>query len=220
MIDRNLIESWKWHQTSREEALETLQVDSEAGLSRSQVNERLTTFGPNEIIDQGGKSIWKILWAQLTDTMVLVLFAAAIISIIVGDLKDAIAITAIVLINAVIGLVQEYRAEQAMAALKQMASPNVRVRRNGKPEEIDAKLLVPGDIIFLEAGSKVALRTLDAAKLSSKRYVSPGEVLPGSTVPINQIPLLIRDGNCDGATMALACRSINSLSSLLWRILT
>ena len=184
MIDRNLIDTQKWYQTSPEKALETLQVDPEEGLSTSEVKERLTTFGSNEIIDQGGKSIWKILWAQLTDTMVLVLFAAAIISIIVGDLKDAIAITAIVLINAVIGLVQEYRAEQAMAALKQMASPSVRVRRNGKPEEIDSKQLVPGDIVFLEAGSKVPA---DARLIQTANLRVEEASLTGESEPVDKI---------------------------------
>ena len=192
MIDRNLIETRKWYQVSSEEALKDLQVDPQEGLPTSQVDERLTTFGSNEIIDQGGKSIWKILWAQLTDTMVLVLFAAAIISIIVGDLKDAIAITAIVLINAVIGLVQEYRAEQAMAALKQMASPSVRVRRNGKPEEIDSKLLVPGDIVFLEAGSKVPA---DARLIQTANLRVEEASLTGESEPVDKITAPLEGDN-------------------------
>ncbi|MEJ2759514.1 MAG: cation-transporting P-type ATPase, partial [Anaerolineales bacterium] len=154
-MKREIIQNTQWYQQSTDEAMQMLDVRLEDGLSNAQVEERLSAFGKNEIIEQRGKSIWKILWAQLTDTMVLVLFAAAIISVIIGDWKDAIVIFAIVLINALIGLVQEYRAEQAMAALKQMASPHVRVRRDGKPEEIDAKQLAPGDIIFVEAGSKV-----------------------------------------------------------------
>lgn len=104
-----------WYQMTADEALATLSVEAKNGLTTQQASERLQTYGKNEIIDQGGKSIWKILWAQLTDTMVLVLFGAAIISVLISDWKDAIAIFAIVLINAIIGLVQEYRAEQAMA---------------------------------------------------------------------------------------------------------
>jgi Ca2+-transporting ATPase len=180
MINRTSIEKVNWHQNSAEDALSNLQVSSEEGLTTSQAQERLDTFGFNEIIDQGGKSIWRMLWTQLTDTMVLVLFAAAIISVLISDWKDAIAIFAIVLINAIIGLVQEYRAEQAMAALKQMASPSVRVHRNGKPEEIDAKYLVPGDVVFLEAGSKVPAdaRLIETANLRVEEASLTGESEP------------------------------------------
>ena len=180
MIDRNSIENQQWYQEDPDKAAGILQVNLESGLSSAQAQERLSAFGPNEIIDQGGKSIWKILWAQLTDTMVLVLFGAAIISILISDWKDAIAIFAIVLINAIIGLVQEYRAEQAMAALKQMASPSVRIRRNGKREDIDAKYLVPGDVIFVEAGSKVPAdaRLIEIANLRVEEASLTGESEP------------------------------------------
>lgn len=180
MIDRKSIEKLQWHQVDPAYSAEILQVNLETGLTSDLANERLSAFGRNEIIDQGGKSIWKMLWAQLTDTMVLVLFAAAIISILISDWKDAIAIFAIVLVNAIIGLVQEYRAEQAMAALKQMASPSIRVRRNGKQEEIDAKYLVPGDLIFLEAGSKIPAdaRLLETANLRVEEASLTGESEP------------------------------------------
>ncbi len=180
MIERKQFEDVHWFQHSVEEVFSILQGQNETGLTNSQVEERLAEFGTNEIVGQEGRSIWKMLWAQLTDTMVLVLFAAAIISVLISDWKDAIAIFAIVLINAIIGLVQEYRAEQAMAALKQMASPTVRVRRNGKPEEIDAKNLVPGDIIFLEAGSKVPAdaRLVEAANLRVEEASLTGESEP------------------------------------------
>ncbi|MGD2027737.1 MAG: HAD-IC family P-type ATPase, partial [Anaerolineales bacterium] len=192
MINRNLLENNRWYQTSTEDALQTLQVDPKAGLSAVQAQERLDAFGYNEIIDQGGKSIWKMLWAQLTDTMVLVLFGAAVISILISDWKDAIAIFAIVLLNAVIGLVQEYRAEQAMAALKQMASPSIRVRRDSKPDELDAKNLVPGDIIFLEAGSKVPAdsRLIETANLRVEEAS-----LTGESEPVDKTTKLLTEDN-------------------------
>ncbi|MBN2044230.1 MAG: cation-translocating P-type ATPase [Anaerolineales bacterium] len=197
MKDQNQTIRSRWHQRSVQEVLSTLQVTTEQGLTTSQAQQRLAEYGPNEIIDQGGRSIWKMLWAQLTDTMVLVLLAAAVISGLIGDWKDAIAIFAIVLINAIIGLVQEYRAEQAMAALKQMASPTIRVQRNGKPEEIDAKYLVPGDIIFLEAGSKVPAdaRLIMTANLRVEEASLTGESEPvdKTTQPLDEEDITLGD---------------------------
>ena len=192
MINRKSIENHQWHQVDREKTAEILQVNLESGLTPAHVQERLANFGPNEITEQGGKSIWKMLWGQLTDTMVLVLFAAAIISVLISDWKDAVAIFAIVLINAVIGLVQEYRAEQALAALKQLASPSVRVRRNGKPEDIDAKHLVPGDVIFLEAGSKVPA---DARLVETANLRVEEASLTGESEPVDKTVRVIPEDN-------------------------
>jgi Ca2+-transporting ATPase len=186
MIDNNLTDDKKWYQVEPQDALTELQVESQHGLSDDLVTQRREMFGKNEIIDRGGRSIWKMLWGQLTDTMVLVLFAAAVISILVSDWKDAIAIVAIVLLNTLIGLFQEYRAEKAMNALKQMASPYVKVRRNGKTTEIDSKDLVPGDIIFLEAGSKVPAdaRLIDSANIRVEEASLTGESEPiDKTIP-------------------------------------
>ena len=99
--------------------------------------------------------------------MVIVLVIAAVISAILSDWKDAIAILAIVILNAILGFVQEYRAEQAMQALKKMAAPIVRIRRNGQVMEIESRNLVPGDVILLEAGSAVPAdaRLIESANL-------------------------------------------------------
>lgn len=189
MSENKIRNSDNWYQLSVGDTSEELQVNPQKGLSELEAAQRIEKFGLNELIDRGGRSIWSILWAQLTDVMVLVLFAAALISLLVSDWKDAVAIFAIVLINTIIGLVQEYRAEQAMAALKQMASPNVKVRRNGKLEEIDAKMLVPGDVIFLEAGSKVPAdaRLLDSANLRVEEASLTGESEPVDKI-LNPIP--------------------------------
>jgi Ca2+-transporting ATPase len=180
MLDRKQVLETNWHVVTVEEALTHIQVDSGQGLSPEQVQHRLAVFGPNEIEEQAGKSPWKMLWDQVTDTMVLVLMAAAVISILISDWKDSIAIVAIVVLNAAIGFVQEYRAEQAMAALRQMASPHVRVRRGGEPQQIDTKDLVPGDLVFLEAGSKVPAdaRLIEVANLRVEEASLTGESEP------------------------------------------
>ena len=144
-----------WHTLSVEETLAQQEVHAEQGLSQNEVKKRFEKFGPNELIEKGAKSPWKILLDQFKETMVVVLIIAALISALISDWKDAIAILVIVILNAILGFVQEYRAEQAMQALKKMAAPLVRVRRDGHVIEIEASQLVPGDIILLEAGNAV-----------------------------------------------------------------
>ena len=183
MDDKNLFQKMIWYLIEPEDVLAELQVEPKQGLTNDQVIQRREKYGRNEIIDRGGRSIWKMLWAQLTDTMVLVLFAAAVISILVSDWKDAIVIVAIVLLNTIIGLFQEYRAEKAMNALKQMASPHVKVKRSGKTREIDSKDLVPGDIIFLEAGSKIPA---DARLINSANIRVEEASLTGESEPVDK----------------------------------
>jgi Ca2+-transporting ATPase len=180
MVDKNRLLNAKWHLATKADSLAILEVDADKGLSTEQVDQRWEIFGPNELEEHVGKSPWKMLWDQLTDTMVLVLMAAAVISVLISDWKDAIAIVAIVVLNAAIGFIQEYRAEQAMAALRQMASPHVKVRRAGKPLEIDTSNLVPGDIILLEAGAKVPAdaRLIEVANLRLEEASLTGESEP------------------------------------------
>jgi Ca2+-transporting ATPase len=192
MLENKNTLNQNWHTLNQEEILEIFEVDPKTGLNKEQAENHLIRFGPNEIIDQGKKSALVMLLSQFSDTMVLVLSAAAVISAIISDWKDAIAIFAIVLLNAVIGFVQEYRAEQAMAALKQLASPRVQVRRNGKPEDLDAKYLVPGDIIFLEAGSKIPA---DARLLESASLRVEEASLTGESAPVDKTLLPLDDPN-------------------------
>ena len=169
-----------WHQLTAEESLERLDVTIEEGLSKTQARERLEMFGKNELVEANKKTIWNILWAQVSDTMVLILIAAAVISVIIGDWKDAIAIVAIVIINTIIGLVQEYRAEQAMEALKQMATPIVKVRRNGELIELNSHELVPGDIVLLETGAIIPAdgRLVEEVNLKVEEASLTGESVP------------------------------------------
>jgi len=128
---------------------------SKKGLHSAEVEERQKQYGKNELLEKKKISILVLLLHQFKDVMVIILLLAAAISFAVGDLKDAIVILIIVLLNAIIGFVQEYRAEKAMAALKKMSAFNATVRRGGSLIQLAASELVPGDIIILEAGVSV-----------------------------------------------------------------
>jgi Ca2+-transporting ATPase len=157
-----------------------LSSNAESGLAPAEAQKRLAEQGPNELVERGAKSPWLILWEQLTGVMVVILIVAAIVSGALGDWKDAIAILAIVVLNAVLGFSQEYRAEQAMAALKQLAVPTVKVRRDGHVVEISARELVPGDVVLLEAGTLVPAdgRLLESVNLRVEESALTGESEP------------------------------------------
>lgn len=124
-----------------------------SGLSHFIALERLTEYGKNEIEDKKKKTVFQMILHQLTDFMILILIAVAIISGIIGDLTDTLIILAIIIINAIVGFIQEYRSEKAMEALKNMVSTNARVVREGHTQEIAATDLVPGDVVLLESGN-------------------------------------------------------------------
>ena len=132
----------KWYQLKINDALRHLETNFENGLTKSEAEKRLDRYGPNRLIEQGGRSPWVILREQISSVMVIILVVAAIISALLGDFADAVVILAIVLLNAVLGFQQEYKAEQSISALKQMAVPVVKVRRDGNIEEISSYHLV------------------------------------------------------------------------------
>jgi Ca2+-transporting ATPase len=169
-----------WHTFGVEEITQRLDVRPEAGLSEAEVETRLGQSGTNELIEQGLKHPLVILWEQLTATMVIVLIVAAVIAFFLGETKSVIAIMAIVILNALLGFTQEYRAEQAMVALRRMAAPTVRARRGGLVVDVEARRLVPGDVILLEAGSVVPAdaRLIEAANLRVQEASLTGESLP------------------------------------------
>src|SRR5512139_1400602 len=169
-----------WHLQSINACLEALQTRMDTGLSQSEVDARLTKYGPNELVEKGGRTPLKIFWEQLTATMVLILIGAAVVAGLLGDWKNTIAITAIVFLYAVLGFIQEYRAEQAIAALKKLSVPNVRVLRDGKLQEVSARDLVPGDILQLEAGNVLPadVRLLEAVNLRIQEAALTGESEP------------------------------------------
>jgi len=169
-----------WHRITVDEAVTQLETQIQTGLTPAVAEQRLEQYGPNELIDRGLKSPWKILWEQLTEVMVLILVVAAGISAFLHEYIDAIVILIIVILNAILGFTQEYRAEQAMAALKKMAVPRVKVRRGGKLTTMDAHLLVPGDVIQLDAGDAIPAdsRLIEAVNLRIMEAVLTGESEP------------------------------------------
>ncbi len=166
-----------WYRLSIEETAGRLQTKPASGLTESEAQKRLEQYGPNEVVDHHGRSAWSVLLAQFTGVLTLVLFAAAVLSLFLGDWLDAGAILTIVVLNAALGFFQEHRAERSMAALKRLAAPVVRVRREGRVLEISARALVPGDVVLLETGNVVPAdaRLLQSSTLRVQESALTGE---------------------------------------------
>ncbi|MDX1688987.1 MAG: cation-translocating P-type ATPase [Candidatus Promineifilaceae bacterium] len=173
-------EAQNWTTQDVATVLRYLGSDPETGLDSSEARSRLQRYGPNELQEQGGRGPLLMLGEQFSSTMVLILIGAAVISAFLGKPTETVAITAIVLLFALLGFVQEYRAERAMAALKQLAVPVVRVRRDGSVREISARELVPGDIVYLETGNLVPadLRLIESVNLRIQEAALTGESEP------------------------------------------
>lgn len=185
-----------WHRKTIEEAIAGLGT-SRQGLSVAAARERLDENGPNELQEQARRTPFAMLLSQFADFMILVLLGAAVLAAIVGDLGDAMPIIAIVILNAIIGFVQEFRAERAMAALREMAGNSATVVREGSPVVIPAREIVPGDLVLLEAGNVVPadLRLVEAAHLKSVEAALTGESLPVEkmTAPLDDPELSLGD---------------------------
>jgi Ca2+-transporting ATPase len=169
----------RWHQMSGGAALQALESTPQ-GLHTQEAERRLAAVGPNEITGGKRRTPLRMFLDQFTDFMILVLLAAAVISGLIGEAKDAVAIIVIVILNAVIGFIQEYRADRAMEALKAMAAPTATVGRDGGVTLIPASRLVPGDVVWLEAGNIVPsdLRLLDSSRLRVDESALTGESIP------------------------------------------
>lgn len=181
-------ESEAWHTLSGDRALEQLASDRVNGLTADQAIERVQYYGTNELQESGGRTPLEILWDQFKNIMLLMLIAVAVISAILDIResftlgrfvfpKDAVAIFVVVILNGVLGYVQESGAEKALAALKNLASSRVRVIRDGQTKEVESQELVPGDLMLLEAGVKVAAdgRLLEVANLQVREAALTGE---------------------------------------------
>ncbi|MDD2832819.1 MAG: cation-translocating P-type ATPase [Methylotenera sp.] len=189
-----------WHTLSATEAAIQLQTNHEAGLTAAQVTERMALHGPNALQEKRRRSPWRMLLDQFTEFMIIVLIVAAVISGFVGDIGDTIFIIVIVILNAAVGFVQEFRAERAMAALKRMSEASARVIRDSRVETINASELVPGDIVLLEAGNVVPadFRLVEAAQLRIDESALTGEsvAIEKQTHPLPVIDASLGDKTC------------------------
>lgn len=170
----------EWYKQSKEELLSNLDSNLDSGLTSNEVNLRLEKYGTNDLKEENKKSFFSKIVAQFSDFLILILIAAAIISVFVGEAQDAMVILAIVIVNAFLGIYQEGRAEKALDALKKMSSPNAKVVRNGSIEVVPAHTLVPGDIVALDAGDIIPadLRLIESSNLKIEEASLTGESVP------------------------------------------
>jgi len=179
MTDRSSHAFTAWHALSSEQAQARLASRAE-GLSHEEAARRLDEYGPNQLKQAEARPWWKRLLEQLNNILMLVLIAAAIASLGLGHTVDAAAIVAVVLIIALIGFLQEGKAEQALESIRNMLSPQAKVVRNGRRETLPAEQLVPGDIVLVESGDRVPadLRLLEARRLRTEEASLTGESTP------------------------------------------
>ena len=169
-----------WHTLRGEQVAEGLGTDTGSGLTENEATARLAKHGVNDIAREKGRGPLRIFASQFTDFMILVLLTAAVISGVLGEPVDAVAIIVIVILNAAVGALQEYRAQRAVEALRRMAAPEARVIRNGETRMIRALDVVPGDLVLLEPGDVVAadLRLLETENLAIDESALTGESVP------------------------------------------
>ena len=169
------------HQLPVPEVAAQLSSNASAGLSGREAKRRLEQYGPNELPKARRRSFLRVFFEQFRDFMVLVLLAATGVSLVLGEVGDAVTILLIVVVNAVLGALQEFRAERSLEALKEMSAPTARVRREGGELRILAAEVVPGDILLLEAGDKPAA---DARLLQTTEFGMEEALLTGECVPV------------------------------------
>jgi Ca2+-transporting ATPase len=188
-----------WHHFSIEDTVRYLQVDSQSGLATDDAQVRAGLHGPNRLSEKPSRSPWLLFFSQFKSILILILIFASGLAAAIGDFTDAIVILAVVTVNAVVGFYQEYRAEQSLAALKKMLPVKAHVRRDGRRLRIAADALVPGDIVFLEAGDRVPA---DGRLLVAHSLAIDESTLTGESQPSNK-----HARELDGIDVALAERA-------------
>lgn len=171
-----------WFSKSQSQVLKELNVNSATGLSSAEAKARLEKYGQNKLKGKPKKSFVALFFAQLQDMLIYVLLGAAVITVFINEYVDAIIILLVVLINAAIGVFQEFKAEKAVEALQQMTTPRSLVRRDSEVKEINSEELVPGDIIIIDAGRYIPadLRLIESANLQIEESALTGESVPSS----------------------------------------
>lgn len=171
-----------WHQMDSQDVVRIHKTDAERGLSDAEARRRLESIGPNEFVQAAKISPVILFLNQFKDFMVLVLVGATLISGLLGEYLDAITILAIIVMNGILGFVQEFRAERSLRALKELSAPSAKVMRSGRLQEVAAKSLVPGDIIMLESGDRIPadVRFLEVNSLYVEESALTGESVPVS----------------------------------------
>ncbi|NIO68468.1 MAG: HAD-IC family P-type ATPase, partial [Anaerolineae bacterium] len=169
-----------WHSQSVEKVIEALNTHPDRGLSAAEAQARLAQYGPNQLQERPRPTFWHMLLGQFNNFLVLILISASLVSLFLGEYVDAGAIMAIVILNAILGVVQESKAEEALAALKKLAAPDAHVLRDGHLITVPAQELVPGDVVTLEAGNYVPadVRLIESANLKIDEASLTGESVP------------------------------------------
>jgi len=172
--------SISWHALSTEDVIQQLETRHQTGLSQAEAERRLERYGRNELKEKPRPTFLKMIIDQLNNFVVILLIVASVISALLGDYIEAGAILLIVVLNSVLGVIQESRAEEALAALKKLASPEAQVLRDGHRVSVPAALLVPGDIVYLEAGNFIPadVRLDEAVNLRVEEAALTGESVP------------------------------------------
>ncbi|WP_102399731.1 cation-translocating P-type ATPase [Haloimpatiens massiliensis] len=169
-----------WYKKSKEETIEALNVRISTGLSSEEVKRRKEKYGLNQLATKKQKSLFKMVFEQLNDILIYILLAAAVASGFLGEISDSIIIGIVIIINAVVGVIQESKAEKALEALKKLSTPKALVKRDGEVKEISSTEVVPGDVVVLDAGRFIPcdLRLIETANLKVEESALTGESVP------------------------------------------
>jgi len=170
----------QWFSKTVQEITEEFNTNIETGLSSQEAENRLKQYGPNKFQEGEKTSIWKMLWEQINSILIWILIVAAIISAFVGEITDAIIIFIVIALNAIIGIMEETKAEKALEELKKMSTPKAIVKRDGQIKEISSENLVPGDVVIIDAGRYIPadLRLIETANLQIEESALTGESVP------------------------------------------
>ncbi|MDU7547932.1 calcium-transporting P-type ATPase, PMR1-type [Clostridium perfringens] len=203
-----------WYKKSKNEILQELNVDEKNGLSSTEALRRLEKYGKNKLETKKKKTLFKQFLSQLKDVMIYILIIAAMISAFLGEISDALIILLVIIINAVIGVIQESKAEKALDALKELSTPKALVKRDGSLKEILSEDIVPGDIVIIDAGRYIPgdLRLIDTANLKIEESAFTGESVPSEKdaffLPDKEIPIGDQNNMAFMSTLATYGRGV------------